>query len=170
MQKERTFIEKLSLFFKGLIMGAANKVPGVSGGTASFVLGFYEELIYSFQKINLKALKLVLNGRFRSFFTYTNSQFIFIVISGSIFSYFTISIVLDYLLAYYERPVWSCFFGMIIGSIYQIGKGFGDWSFKNIISLRLASRYPSNLALANIVAIKIDYLAFFDHCYFFLKI
>ena len=49
MQKEITFTEKLTLFFKGLIMGAANKVPGVSGGTASFVLGFYEELIYSFQ-------------------------------------------------------------------------------------------------------------------------
>ena len=58
MLKERTFTEKLTLFFKGLLMGAANKVPGVSGGTVSFVLGFYEELIYSFQKINIKAFRL----------------------------------------------------------------------------------------------------------------
>ena len=53
-------------------MGAANKVPGGSGGTVSFVFGFYEELIYSFQKVNFKALKLILNGRFKSFFKYTN--------------------------------------------------------------------------------------------------
>ena len=111
MKKERTFTEKLILFLKGLIMGAANKVPGVSGGTVSFVLGFYEELIYSFQKINLKALKLFLNGRFRSFFTYTNSQFIFIVISGSIFSYFTVSLVLDFFLQNFELYVWSWFLG-----------------------------------------------------------
>ena len=52
MKLERTSLDKLSLFFKGLAMGAANKVPGVSGGTVSFVLSFYEELIYSFQKIN----------------------------------------------------------------------------------------------------------------------
>jgi len=101
MQKERTFKDKLTLFLKGVLMGAANKVPGVSGGTVSFVLGFYEELIYSFQKINLKALKLLLNGRFNSFFKYINSQFILIIISGSIFSYFTISLILDFFLRNY---------------------------------------------------------------------
>ena len=55
MTQERTFLQKMSLFLKGLAMGAANKVPGVSGGTVSFVLSFYEEMIYSFQKINLKS-------------------------------------------------------------------------------------------------------------------
>jgi len=135
MHKERTFTEKLSLFFKGLAMGVANKVPGVSGGTVSFVLGFYEELIYSFQKINLKAFKLLLSGRFRSFFRYTNAQFILLVILGSVFSYFSISLVLDYFLENYELYVWSWFFGMIIGSIYYIGKGFGEWNIKNITSL-----------------------------------
>tara|TARA_R110002072_G_scaffold148769_3_gene296372 strand:- start:1521 stop:2534 length:1014 start_codon:yes stop_codon:yes gene_type:complete len=135
MHKERTLTEKLSLFFKGLAMGAANKVPGVSGGTVSFVLGFYEELIYSFQKINLKAFKLLLSGRFRSFFRYTNAQFILFVILGSVFSYFSISLVLDYFLQNYELYVWSWFFGMIIGSIYYIGKGFGEWNIKNITSL-----------------------------------
>tara|TARA_R110000787_G_scaffold55942_5_gene128852 strand:- start:2867 stop:3880 length:1014 start_codon:yes stop_codon:yes gene_type:complete len=135
MHKERTFTEKLSLFFKGLTMGAANKVPGVSGGTVSFVLGFYEELIYSFQKINLKAFKLLINGRFKSFFKYTNAQFIFLVFLGSVFSYFSVSLVLDYFLQYYELYVWSWFFGMIIGSVYYIGKDFGEWNFKNITSL-----------------------------------
>jgi len=139
MHKERTFKDKLTLFFKGLLMGAANKVPGVSGGTVSFVLGFYEELIYSFQKINLKALKLLLNGRFNSFFKYTNSQFILIIISGSIFSYFTISLILDFFLRNYELYVWSCFFGMILGSIFYIAKDFEDWNFKSFSFLILGA-------------------------------
>ncbi|MDG1396984.1 MAG: DUF368 domain-containing protein, partial [Polaribacter sp.] len=76
MQKERTFAQKVGLFLKGLVMGAANKVPGVSGGTVSFVLDFYEELIFSFQRINFNAFKLLIRGRFKSFFEYTNAQFI----------------------------------------------------------------------------------------------
>ena len=133
MQQERNFTEKLILFFKGIIMGAANKVPGVSGGTVSFVLGFYEELIYSFQKVNFKAFKLIFNGRFSSFFKYTNSQFIGIIISGSVFSYFTVSLLLDFLLKNYELYVWSWFFGMIIGSIYYIAKDFGVWNLRKIV-------------------------------------
>jgi uncharacterized membrane protein len=135
MYQERTFFQKISLFLKGLVMGAANKVPGVSGGTVSFVLNFYEELIYSFRKINFIAFKLLLKGRFRTFFKYTNAQFLCLVMGGSIFSYFTISFVLDYFLENYELYVWSWFFGMIIGSIFYIGRGFGEWNAKNIISL-----------------------------------
>lgn len=128
--KERTFIQKFFLFLKGLAMGAANKVPGVSGGTVSYVLSFYEELIYSFQKINLKALKLLLNGRFKSFFQYINAEFLFLIMGGSIFSYFSVSLILDYFLENFELYVWSWFFGMIIGSIYYIAKDFGKWTRK----------------------------------------
>ena len=135
MYAERTFLQKLYLFLKGLAMGAANKVPGVSGGTVSFVFGFYEELIYSFRKINIIAFKLVVNGRFKSFYNYINGQFLLLVMGGSIFSYFSISFVLDYFLQNYELYVWSWFFGMIIGSIYYIGKGFGEWNRTNLISL-----------------------------------
>ncbi|CAA0144081.1 conserved membrane hypothetical protein [Tenacibaculum maritimum] len=137
MKKERTLLQKIGLFLKGLAMGAANKVPGVSGGTVSFVLGFYEELIYSFQKINGKALKLLFNGRFQSFFRYTNAQFLILVMLGSTFSYFSISLVLDYFIKHYELYVWSWFFGMIIGSVYYISKDFGTWSFKNSFALAM---------------------------------
>lgn len=131
----RSLSENIGLFLKGLAMGAANKVPGVSGGTVSFVLGFYEELIFSFQRINLTAFKLLINGRFKSFFAYTNSKFLGLVILGSLFSYFSVSLVLDYFIKNYELYVWSWFFGMIIGSIWYIGKDFGDWNTKNIMSL-----------------------------------
>jgi len=133
MQKERTFTQKVGLFLKGLVMGAANKVPGVSGGTVSFVLDFYEELIFSFQRINFKAFKLLVRGKFKSFFVYTNAQFILLIMGGSIFSYFSISLILDYLLKNYELYVWSWFFGMIVGSILYIGKGFRDWIKRDFI-------------------------------------
>jgi len=112
---------------KGLAMGAANKVPGVSGGIVAYVGGFYEELIYSFQKVNSKAFKLLFNDRFKSFYRYTNAQFLILIFSGSIFSYFTVSQLLDYLIKNHELYVWSAFFGMIIGSIYYIGKQINDW-------------------------------------------
>ena len=73
------FADKLLLFLKGLSMRAANKVPGVSGGMVSFVLGFYEEMIYSFRKINYKALKLLLNKRYKSFYYYINAAFLVLV-------------------------------------------------------------------------------------------
>ncbi|NVK52571.1 MAG: DUF368 domain-containing protein [Flavobacteriaceae bacterium] len=134
MKAPRTLIQKIGLFLKGLAMGAANKVPGVSGGTVSFVLSFYEEMIYSFQKINLKAFKLLINGRFKSFYQYINGQFLLLILGGSMFSYFSISLVLDYFLQHYELYVWSWFFGMIIGSVFYIYKDFGDWNLKNTLS------------------------------------
>ncbi len=137
MKQQRTLLEKATLFFKGLLMGAANKVPGVSGGTVSFVLGFYEELIYSFQKINYKAFQLLIRGRFQSFFAYTNAQFLTLILFGSMFSYFSVSLVLDYFLQNYELYVWSWFFGMILGSVIYMSKDFGDWNLKNGISLIL---------------------------------
>ena len=149
MQKERTFLQKTTLFLKGLAMGAANKVPGVSGGTVSFVLGFYEELIYSFRKINFIAFKLLINFRFKSFYSYVNGPFLLLVMGGSIFSYFSISLVLDYFLQYYELYVWSWFFGMIIGSVYYIGKGFGEWNSANTISLILGISVGLGISFLN---------------------
>ena len=135
LTKNRTLSQKASLFFKGLTMGGANKVPGVSGGMVAFVLGFYEELIYTFRKINLNALKLLLRGRFKSFAVYTNIEFLVLVMFGSAFSYFSISLVLDYFIKNYELYVWAWFFGLIIGSIYYISKDFKKWNVSNIISL-----------------------------------
>jgi len=132
MQQTRTFSDKFFLVLKGLAMGAANKVPGVSGGVVAFVAGFYEEFIYSLQKINLKAFKLLINGRFRSLYYYTNFKFLGLLILGMVISYFSISQLLDYLLVHYELYVWGTFFGMIIGSVYYISKEFDEWSSRSI--------------------------------------
>lgn len=127
MPQSRSLIDKFFLFIKGLGMGAANKVPGVSGGIVAFVAGFYTEFIYSLTKINFKAFILLINGRFRSLYTYINGGFMLYIISGMVFSYFSVSLVIDHFLTKEPLLVWSLFFGMILGSIYYIGKEFKHW-------------------------------------------
>lgn len=137
MESTRTFSDKLFLVIKGIGMGAANKVPGVSGGVVAFVAGFYEEFIYSLQKVNVKAFKLLINGRFKSFYRYINGKFLGLLFFGMVVSYFSVSKILDYFLKYYELYVWSLFFGMIVGSIYYINKDFNQWHFKTRIALAI---------------------------------
>ncbi|SHJ41410.1 DUF368 domain-containing protein [Pseudozobellia thermophila] len=134
MYEPRTILDKFFLFIKGLCMGAANKVPGVSGGIVAFVAGFYEEFIYSLQKVNGKAFKLLINGRFKSFYRYINGPFLSLLLSGMLVSYFSVSKLLDYFLEKKELFVWAAFFGMILGSIYYISKDFEHWNRKTIIA------------------------------------
>jgi len=135
MESTRSLKDRVFLVIKGLAMGAANKVPGVSGGVVAFVAGFYEEFIYSLQRVNKTALRLLLSGRFKSFYRYINGKFLFLLFLGMIISYFSVSKLLDYLIVHYELYVWSTFFGMIIGSIYYISKDFKDWNPKTIAAI-----------------------------------
>ncbi len=118
-------------------MGAANKVPGVSGGVVAFVAGFYEEFIYSLQKINYKAFLLLINGRFKSLYHYINGKFLSLLILGMVISYFSVSKVLDFLIDHFELYVWASFFGMIVGSIYYISKDFKLKSASNLLFIAL---------------------------------
>lgn len=126
MQSTRSLSDKIWLVLKGIGMGAANKVPGVSGGVVAFVAGFYEEFIYSLQKVNIKALKLLLRGRWKSFYRYVNGTFLSLLILGVIISYFSVSKILDFLLEHFELYVWGGFFGLIIGSVYYLALDFGS--------------------------------------------
>jgi putative membrane protein len=139
MQSTRTLKDRVFLIIKGLAMGAANKVPGVSGGVVAFVAGFYEEFIYSLQRVNKTAFRLLFNGRFRSFYHYINGKFLSLLFLGMIISYFSASKLLDYLIVHYELYVWSTFFGMILGSIYYISKDFNAWNRKTIIAIILGA-------------------------------
>ena len=135
--KHRSLSDKIWLVLKGLAMGAANKVPGVSGGVVAYVAGFYEEFIYSLQRVNKNAFKLLIGGRFRSFVRYINGRFLSLLILGMVISYFSVSKVLDLAIDHFPLQVWSAFFGMIIGSIYFIAKDYDDWSNRNILILAL---------------------------------
>jgi putative membrane protein len=135
MNENRSFIDYLLLVLKGIGMGAANKVPGISGGIVAFVTGFYEEFIYSLQQLNSKALQLLLKGKFHLFIQYINGYFLSAILIGMLISFFTVSKILDFLIVNYELNVWSAFFGMIIGSIYSISKRFEKWDWKSITYL-----------------------------------
>ncbi|MFS4483269.1 DUF368 domain-containing protein [Hyunsoonleella sp. 2307UL5-6] len=149
MENTKTVNDKIFLVLKGLAMGAANKVPGVSGGVVAFVAGFYEEFIYSLKKVNRKAFKLLINGRFKSFFNYINGKFLGLLFFGMVVSYFSVSKVLDYLILHYELYVWSVFFGMIVGSIYYINKDFKDWNNKTLLSLALGIALGLGISFLN---------------------
>ena len=137
IQEQRTLKQKFFLVLKGLAMGAANKVPGVSGGVVAFVTGFYEEFIHSLKQINTTALKLLFGARFKSFYYHINGPFLSLLFTGIILSFFSVSKLLDYLIKHYELFVWSLFFGLIIGSIYQINKNFKNWNIRTYTALLL---------------------------------
>lgn len=149
MTKTRTLRDKFFLVIKGLAMGSANKVPGVSGGVVAFVAGFYEEFIYSLQKINTKAFKLLINGRFKSFYTYVNGRFLTLLIFGMLISYFSVSKLLDYFITQKELFVWAAFFGMIIGSVYYIAKDYNYWNKKTIAACIIGTLAGISLSFLN---------------------
>jgi putative membrane protein len=91
MALPRSFKDHMFLFLKGLGMGAANKVPGVSGGIVAFVGGFYEEFIYALKKVNKKAFFLLISGRFKSLYKYINGPFLSVLLFGMLVSYFSVS-------------------------------------------------------------------------------
>ena len=128
-----TLLQNIILILKGVAMGAANKVPGVSGGIVAFVAGFYEELIDSLQKFNLKALSLLFKREWYEFYVYVNGRFLTLLFSGVIISYFSVSLILDYLIKYYEIKVLAVFFGMILASLYFVYQEIEKWKFKTIL-------------------------------------
>lgn len=149
MNFSTSLYNNILLIIKGLAMGAANKVPGVSGGIVAFVAGFYEEFIYSLQRINLKALKLLLARRYKSFIAYTNFRFLGLLVLGMLISYFSVSKALDYFIETYELYVWSLFFGMILGSIYYISTDFKEWDRRTIFGLILGVSVGLSISFMN---------------------
>ena len=132
-QKKISYRADLILILKGIAMGAANKVPGVSGGIVAFVAGFYEELIYSLQKINFKALTILINRGWIPFYQYTNGRFLILLFSGVIISYFSVSLILDYLIKNFEMEVMGVFFGMILASLYFVHFQLEKWNLKRFL-------------------------------------
>lgn len=116
-------------------MGTANKIPGVSGGIVALIGGFYEELIFSIEKLDFKALKYFSQRNFKKFFIYTNSEFLTLLFLGIIISFFSASLILDFLLSNYEKQVWGLFFGMITSSLIILIKGIAFFNKKTIINV-----------------------------------
>jgi len=111
----------LLVTLKGLCMGAADVIPGVSGGTIAFLTGIYGELIESIKSVDLEAIKLLFTGKFRQFWKKINGNFLLSLVLGILISIFSFAKVMQYLLVHHPIPLWSFFFGLILASpIYII--------------------------------------------------
>ncbi len=122
--------EYFILTMKGFAMGAANVIPGVSGGTIALVTGVFEKLIHSVRSIDHIALGFLLRGKFRSFSSRINLYFLIAIFSGAVLSVFTLARLLGFLFDNFTVLVWAYFFGLILASVYFVGKRTERWSFK----------------------------------------
>jgi len=116
-------------------MGAADVVPGVSGGTIAFITGIYEELINSIKGINLKAILLFFTGRWFSFWKQINGNFLLAVFSGIFISVLSLAKVLEYLLENQPILIWSFFFGLVMASSYVVSRKITRWQYPKIVAL-----------------------------------
>jgi len=127
---QRGLYDNFLLIIKGFAMGIANKVPGVSGGIVAVVTGFYPEFLFSLKRLNFKAFYMLLTGRFKSFYQYTNTMFLLLIALGILLSYFTVSRALDFALLHHEQQVKGLFFGMVAMSAIVLMRNFGKWKLK----------------------------------------
>ena len=133
--QQRNKTDLLILFIKSILMGTANKLPGISGGLVALITGFYHEMIITFKKINFKAFQIFFSGNFKKLNSEYNFLFIIIILSGIIVSYFTTSKILDFFFKISELNVWSLFFGMIIASLVILNRDNKANTIKKILFL-----------------------------------
>lgn len=113
---------------KGIAMGAADVVPGVSGGTIAFITGIYEELINSIKSVNPASLKLLFQGKWKSFWKVINGNFLISLLTGIFISILSLARVIRYLLETYPVLVWSFFFGLIVASAIFVARYVKKWN------------------------------------------
>ena len=128
----RSLFDYLLLLLKGMAMGIANIIPGVSGGTIALITNIYEELINSLKSFNIQALRLLVSFKIKELIEYTNFKFLIIVFGGSIVSVFGTAWIFDFFLTHYPKYIWGFFFGLILASIYYIVKRVVNWNYKTI--------------------------------------
>lgn len=120
------------LMLKGIGMGAADVVPGVSGGTIAFIAGIYDELINSIKSINGESLKLLFTGKIGAFARKINAPFLLTLISGIAISVFSLAKLITWLLTEHPILIWAFFFGLVLASTWFVMKDIREWNLKTI--------------------------------------
>ncbi|NNC95212.1 MAG: DUF368 domain-containing protein [Chitinophagales bacterium] len=137
-----------SLFFKGVAMGAANVIPGVSGGTIAFITGIYEKLINSIKSFDFAAVKMLFSGNFKDFREHVNLYFLIAIFAGVGVAIVSLAKLLEYLFVEYEILTMAFFFGLILASVLLVGKMIKQWG---VISV-------SMLAIGTFIAVCLGFL------------
>ncbi|MFI3247386.1 MAG: DUF368 domain-containing protein [Ferrimonas sp.] len=122
----------IRIFLKGMAMGAADVVPGVSGGTVAFISGIYEQLLESIRRINPTLIGHIRQQGFASAWQHINGTFLTTLFAGVATSFISLAKLITYLLVHQPIPVWSFFFGLIVISIVHISRQIGDWRWPNM--------------------------------------
>lgn len=128
------------LFAKGMAMGAADVVPGVSGGTIAFISGIYDELLRSIASVPA-ALRELLRGRVRQAWQTANASFLVVLLSGVLFSVFSLARLITWLLHHQPIPLWSFFFGLIVVSTWLVGREIRRWNWPTWLSFVLGALF-----------------------------
>src|SRR5690554_2774371 len=136
MEKQpRSLTQLAGISLRGIAMGAADVIPGVSGGTIAFITGIYEELIGSISNINLAAFKKLKNEGLASFWKHVNGNFFLALLFGIAVSVLSLARVVTYLLDEYPVLLWAFFFGLIVASAQLILKTVTKWDVTTVIGL-----------------------------------
>lgn len=130
----RKFKDYSLLILKGMGMGAADVVPGVSGGTIAFIVGIYQELLDSIKSIGKDSLKLLFTGKFPAFWKEINGSFLLSIVTGICISVFSLAKIITSLLVTHPILVWAFFFGLVLASTWFVSKDIKQWSWKTILS------------------------------------
>jgi len=135
--QNRSILEYIVITLKGMAMGAADVVPGVSGGTIAFISGIYDELLESINAVNFKLFKVFKEEGFSKVWNLINGNFLLSLLLGIFISVVSLANLLSLLLEQHPILVWSFFFGLVVASVLYVGKQINRWKIGTIFSLVL---------------------------------
>jgi len=135
-------------------MGAADIVPGVSGGTVAFITGIYSRLLGSLRAIDLEALKLLLKGKIKSAWAHVDGGFLLALLAGIATSILTLARVFSWLLEFHPVPLWAFFFGLILASAMVLLRQVERWSPVRVLLLLGGTGFALTIALSPVTALE----------------
>ncbi|WP_188149646.1 DUF368 domain-containing protein [Teredinibacter waterburyi] len=145
----RTKKDYLILMIKGLAMGAADVVPGVSGGTVAFITGIYDELLGSLKQIGPAAVKVLFSEGIASAWRYINGNFLLAVFGGILISLKTFATVIGFCLENYPLLVWAFFSGLIAASIVLLVKQQPRWHWREVVGCILGAAFVYGVSISS---------------------
>lgn len=141
--------EYLYIVFKGIAMGAANVIPGVSGGTIALITGIFERLINAIKSFNITAIKLLFKGKFNEFIKHTDLLFLLSILIGVLIAIVTLARLFDYLFTNYPAYIWAYFFGLVLASVYFVGKTVSRWTSSVIVTFIIGASIAVVISVLN---------------------
>lgn len=138
----------LGVYLRGLMMGAADIVPGVSGGTVAFITGIYDTLLASIRAFDLDFVACLWRLQFRSAWEHVNGRFLLSLLAGIATSIFSLARLISWLLDNYPVPLWAFFFGLILASAIVLLREVEAWNGARALSLLLGVIAAGAIALS----------------------